>query len=166
MLKASQAFRGRGRARPQFLVDGMLGSLAVKLRILGFDTVYDKMSSDANLLEIARKSKRVLLTSDKGLILRSKLSRIPCVALTERNDADRLAELLSQLGISKIDASKSSRCSLCNGELAREEADDLGRQIYRCLDCHKKYWRGTHWEKLNKLFETVNISLSNRAASA
>ena len=37
------------KEQPRFLVDGMLGSLARKLRILGFDTVYDPKSEDDEL---------------------------------------------------------------------------------------------------------------------
>ncbi len=165
MLQAMQRSREK-RLEPQFLVDGMLGSLAVKLRILGFDTIYDKESTDSDLMKIARESKRILLTSDKGLIVQSRLSRLPCVALVQRNDAERLAELLDQLGISRVDTSKSSRCSLCNGQLEMEGTDDLARQIYRCLDCHKKYWRGSHWDKLEKLFELVNFYLSSKKGNA
>ena len=36
------------REDPMFLVDGMLGSLARKLRILGFDTLYDSKSTTKN----------------------------------------------------------------------------------------------------------------------
>lgn len=161
MLDAIQKVVGGGIGELQFLVDGMLGSLAIKLRILGFDTVYDKESSDEALIEIARKSNRILLTSDRELSLRAKRSLVICVALRERTEVDRLVELLSKLGIQKIDNARSSRCSLCNGKLESKGMDRFGKQIYQCADCEKKYWRGSHWEKLDKLFEKVNALLSN-----
>jgi uncharacterized protein with PIN domain len=151
----------RGATKLKFLVDGMLGSLAVKLRMLGFDTLYDKESSDAQLMKIAKQSKRILLTSDMSLYSRSILSQVSCIALTKKDDASRLIELLKQLNISTLDASVKSRCSICNGSLVEDLPDEFGRARYRCVACKKKYWRGSHWNNLEKLVETVNRSVSN-----
>ena len=53
------------------LCDQMLGSLATWLRFLGIDTFYVKEQlSDDDLLQIARKEKRILITKDKELTLR------------------------------------------------------------------------------------------------
>lgn len=139
----------------------MLGSLSTKLRVLGFDTLYDRESSDRKLLEIAGESGRILLTSDHELFLTAKRSRLACVGLHERTEATRLVELFSQLGITEIDSGRSSRCSLCNGELQGKKIDKLGRKVYQCKACRKRYWRGAHWQKLEALFGEVNVSLSN-----
>src|SRR5487761_797336 len=160
MFDATQKIERIGITEPQFLADGMLGTLAIKLRIQGFDTVYDKESSDAELIEIARESNRILLTSDHELSLRAKRSHVICVALRERTEVGRLVELLSKLRIQKIDTARSSRCSLCNGGLERKGMDRVGKPIYQCADCKKRYWRGAHWKKLETLFEKVNASLS------
>ncbi|MGI0080017.1 MAG: Mut7-C RNAse domain-containing protein [Nitrososphaerales archaeon] len=166
MLQAAQRIEKRSMiSELKFLVDGMLGSLSTKLRILGFDTVYDKESSDLKLLEIAKQSGRILLTSDHELLLRAKRSQVICIAVYQRSEPERLAELFSQLGLLKIDSVGPSRCSLCNGKLEDEESDVLGRKVYKCNECGKKYWRGAHWEKLEALFEKVNASLSDRELS-
>ncbi|MGI0080520.1 MAG: Mut7-C RNAse domain-containing protein, partial [Nitrososphaerales archaeon] len=80
----------------------------------------------------------------------------------QRAEPERLAELFSQLGLLKIDSMRPSRCSLCNGKLENKESDGFGRKVYKCNECGKKYWRGSHWEKLEALFEKVNASLSER----
>ncbi|MGI0001590.1 MAG: Mut7-C RNAse domain-containing protein, partial [Nitrososphaeraceae archaeon] len=49
---------------PSFLVDAMLGNIARKLRIFGYDTLYLKDTPDTSVLEIASREKRVLLTRD------------------------------------------------------------------------------------------------------
>jgi len=42
---------------PKFLVDGMLGKLARKLRIFGFDTTYLSNTDDDNLIKLELKPK-------------------------------------------------------------------------------------------------------------
>ncbi|MGI0081019.1 MAG: Mut7-C RNAse domain-containing protein, partial [Nitrososphaerales archaeon] len=89
MLQASQKIENRSRvSEPKFLVDGMLGSLSTKLRILGFDTLYDKESSDLQLLEIAKESGRILLTSDHELLLRGKRSQVICIVVYQRAEPE------------------------------------------------------------------------------
>jgi len=53
--------------RRALIVDAMLGSLARKLRIYGFDTVYDKDSEDSSMLIAAKTESRTLVTCDKEL---------------------------------------------------------------------------------------------------
>lgn len=51
----------------------MLGKIAKKLRILGFDTIYILPSTnDTEILDLLINTKRILLTSDKELFYRSK----------------------------------------------------------------------------------------------
>src|SRR4051812_44364126 len=63
-------------ARPQpvpaggFLLDVGLGSLARRLRLLGLDAAYDRTADDAALAERAGAEDRVLLTQDRGLLMR------------------------------------------------------------------------------------------------
>ncbi|RLF20494.1 MAG: hypothetical protein DRM97_07655, partial [Thermoprotei archaeon] len=45
----------------------MLGSLARWLRILGVDTLYPRDYSDEELIMLARREKRVIITRDKKL---------------------------------------------------------------------------------------------------
>ena len=55
---------------PRFVVDGMLGSLARWLRLLGYDADYDNRRDDAELVRLARAENRVLLTRDQELAAR------------------------------------------------------------------------------------------------
>src|SRR5271155_5865762 len=61
---------------PKFLVDGMLGSLSRKLRMLGFDTIYDSSSADSELRSLAKITNRILLTGDVELYITAKRSKI------------------------------------------------------------------------------------------
>jgi uncharacterized protein with PIN domain len=57
----------------RLLCDQMLGTLAKWLRLIGFDTFYaTKEMDDSELLQIAKKEKRIILTRDKELLVRGK----------------------------------------------------------------------------------------------
>ena len=73
---------------PSFLVDAMLGNIARKLRIFGYDTLYLKDTSDTSVLGIASREKRILLTRDKELFRRVIKEGIDGVLL-EEYDEDR-----------------------------------------------------------------------------
>src|SRR5437764_300843 len=50
------------RLKPIFLADAMLGNVARKLRIFGFDTLYIKDIHDDDVLKIGIAQKRIILT--------------------------------------------------------------------------------------------------------
>jgi uncharacterized protein len=147
---------------PSFLADGMLGSTARKLRILGFDTAYDGKSNDVTLIQESLDSSRVLLTSDVELFFCAKRMNARAILISGRTEEERLFQVLSIAGVKQIQVSGlESRCSVCNGRLsgtASRNSNNL--EIYRCEVCWKSYWRGSHWKKMRALFDTVNIRLS------
>jgi hypothetical protein len=54
-------------AEPRFLLDGMLGSLARWLRIMGYDALYVRDASDADMLARLVGNDRTLLPRDRQL---------------------------------------------------------------------------------------------------
>ena len=149
---------------PGFIVDGMLGTTARKLRILGFDTIYDTKSGDASLLKLAIESGRILLTGDYQLYVSAKTWRAAAVLVAGNNEEDKLFHVLDKSGVKRIDVEHlNSRCSICNGAL-----EDTGTkkydaiEIYECQVCGKRYWRGSHWKKMKSFFERVNSMLESR----
>lgn len=155
----------------RFIVDGMLGSLARKLRIYGFDTLYDASLNDNQLVRLAHTKQLILLTSDRELFAKALRSGIQSILLTEENDAERLVTVFRTLKVSSgnIDAEKS-RCASCNGELLTTDRSDLKsslpdiilkrhEQFYVCKNCGKVYWKGGHWRRLESLAREVSKSL-------
>ncbi len=55
----------------KFLADSMLGKMARWLRMLGHDVTYNVPFGDNELLEVAKKENRVLLTKDLELYQRA-----------------------------------------------------------------------------------------------
>jgi uncharacterized protein with PIN domain len=150
----------RGKSEVTFLLDSMLGSLARKLRILGFDTLYDSSSQDHALIDAACRSARILITSDFDLYGRACRSGIKSLLVKTSADEERLTEIFSKLGMHRLPSGEKSRCSVCNGELEIcPQSDRDPSPIFRCLECGKLYWKGGHWKKLDLLFSEVNRTL-------
>jgi len=144
----------------KFLVDQMLGTLAKWLRLFGFDTYYATQEiSDDELLKIAKKEQRVLITRDKELHLRAKKKKISTI-FTQSISLSEQLHLVFQSYPKIIDEiNPLSRCSLCNTSIIpikKEKAQDkVPQRIFQhhsefwyCPTCKKIYWQGTHFDKI------------------
>jgi uncharacterized protein with PIN domain len=155
----------------KFIADAMLGSLARKLRIFGYDTLYNAKINDSQVLQIALTENRTILTSDRDLFRSATKTNIDSILLTGDNDIDRLAKIFRSLqGKRKPQDPLNSRCSICNGELCninKNEASNLvpegvlhnQEKFYKCTICEKIFWIGTHWKKIIELSEKIDIRL-------
>lgn len=148
----------------------MLGSLARKMRIFGFDTLYYREGRDADLEAIAKEEDRTILTSDESLFAQSKRRGIRAILVKGRTDRARLLSVLGQAGpgaASDLGRRGTSRCAVCNGRLEVLGKDKAAtkkiparvlarhRLFYRCESCSRLYWRGRHWERLRRLVWSV-----------
>jgi uncharacterized protein with PIN domain len=141
----------------------MLGSLARKLRIFGFDTAYFREGPDSQLLALAKAEGRVVLTSDRALVANAKKRLVVALLIEGRDERERLASLeAGALKESLVLMQGVSRCALCNAPLESLRRADVGsalpsdiirrhRVYFRCPDCEKLYWKGGHWRKLRRL---------------
>jgi len=152
----------RARASgPRFVADAMLGSLARKLRIFGFDTLYVNEGTDEEIMRLAKAGDRILLTSDVELCKRSNAAGARALLVTGSDDRSRMASLSGAApGFSRRLDLGESRCALYGEleEVGRDvaEASLPGRRArhrtyYRCESCGKLYWHGKHWERLRRL---------------
>ena len=130
----------------------MLGRLARWLRFLGFDTLYYPHVSDIRLVKFAMEQERIVLTRDTALVRRKSVRDY---VLIHANEPYRqLREVLDALGLRRF--SLMSRCVACNGSLAKvsgkaELMDSVPEFVflttddfYRCTECGKLYWEGSH----------------------
>lgn len=147
--------------RPRFSADEMLGSLARWLRLMGYDTIYERDSSDTAILERARVDERILLTRDKKLAERAKEKGL---YINAREQDDQIRQAVLALGLSFDE--DLSRCTACNGELmvvSKEEASQSvpdgalrsNERFFRCRSCGKYYWKGSHWKNIRKKMEVL-----------
>lgn len=145
----------------RFVLDVHLGKLAQHLRMVGFDTLYSSSASDSDLAECSASERRILLTFDRGLLKRKNVLHGYCVR--SRDPAEQLKEVIEHFDLwDKLQP--FSRCMRCNGvlehvskaqvfdrlpEKVREYADDFTI----CSGCGRIYWKGTHYERMNKFIK-------------
>jgi len=151
----------------RFVADAMLGSLARKMRALGFDTTYYSEGDDEGILRVGRAQGRVILTADKALADRARHGSAIALLISGRSDGRRLASLLVAAKLSGVGLSRGRPfCSLCDGVLRKVRRADVAgrvplmverrhRVFYRCTSCGQYYWKGSHWKKLRWLERVV-----------
>ncbi len=140
----------------RFVLDGHLGRLAAYLRMLGFDTWYDRFADDPQLASISREESRVLLTRDVGLLKRREVELGYCVRSDKPHQ--QLREVASRFALLPH-LSPFQRCMDCNGPLnpvAKPEIAHLlpphtretKNEFSQCRDCRKVFWRGSHHARM------------------
>lgn len=142
----------------KFLCDQMLGTLAKWLRLFGYDTFYaNARINDIELIGIAKRENRVVLTRDKNFIHKAKKEKIDIIEITTTNLDDQLRQVLKDIVVNS--GAVLSRCSLCNTvvqkikkELVRNRVPhrvfENNERFWLCPTCDKIYWTGTHTDEI------------------
>lgn len=147
----------------RFVLDIHLGKLATSLRLLGFDTLYRNNYSDPELAEISATQERILLTRDKGLLMRSLVTYGYYVR--ETNPERQVIEVLRRFDLFNCVA-PFKRCLRCNGLLEPVGKESLIDQLpektqlhmdefHRCAECSQVYWKGSHYERMQNFINRV-----------
>ena len=149
------------------MVDINVGGLAKWLRAIGYDTIFPKENGDNELVRIALRANRVLVTRDAGIVLR-RVVRIGqmSVALIEKDDLrSQLKQLVQDL---ELDLSGGfSLCVCCNEPLHSIDKQDVADLLppYVLLtqpkfcersECRRVYWPGTHWANMKSELSQVS----------
>lgn len=147
----------------RFVLDVHLGTLARRLRLLGFDTWYRTDAQDQELVDIAVRDHRILLSRDRQLLLRRAIVHGYC----PRSDdpEQQLAEVADRYDLAERQA-PLTRCVRCNGRLVaaskHEVFEDLPERtrgafdtFARCGDCHRVYWPGAHTPAIGRILSRV-----------
>ncbi|MCU7899350.1 MAG: Mut7-C ubiquitin/RNAse domain-containing protein [Candidatus Thiodiazotropha sp. (ex Lucinoma aequizonata)] len=100
---------------PRFMADAHLSKLSRYLRLLGFDCLFFNDACDRNLARISVEQGRVLLASDRGLLMRRNITHGCFIHATEPRQHKRVFDLVKDFGTSqstKIDSIFNSLLSL------------------------------------------------------
>jgi uncharacterized protein with PIN domain len=157
--------------QPRFAADAMLGRLARWLRMLGFDTTYNAVLSDSDLVRLAGDEGRILLTRDRRLLrdLRPEFAH----EVRQDEPLDQLRELVAALDL-PAPAELFTRCMLCNAVLPPpldEEAAahllppavrGIPGPVRRCPVCDRVYWHGSHVRRMSEALERAVPGWLNR----
>jgi hypothetical protein len=154
----------------KFLTDGMLGKLTRWLRLLGYDVKYSRSLSDEQLIEIAKRENRILLTRDLKLYRQAMTQKINSFFVERATEAKKLASLVRQFNLNLDFDVTVSRCPKCNAKIKpipKEKVVDkipettasYYNEFWECPSCKKIYWQGAHWKRINKTLEEAKKAL-------
>ena len=158
-IAAVTHLRERPLRDPSFILDVHLGRLAKYLRMLGFDSLYENDYTKHEIVEIAAKEKRTILTRNTNLLKMKSVTR--GYAVRSPDPEKQTLEVIRRFDLSDI-IKPFSRCLLCNGriesvakDIISDTLDELTRRyydtFYRCIHCGKIYWEGSHYERMKTL---------------
>jgi uncharacterized protein with PIN domain len=160
-METARASNG-GDEAPRFLADAMLGRLAKWLRILGYDAAYFP-GEDRDLVRLARRDGRILLTRDTRLLQWRGLP--PHFFIQSDHVAEQLRQVVRALGLN-VAAPPGRRCIRCNEILEpRAKAEVHGlvpefvwshhQAFWGCTRCRRIYWAGTHRQRMEETIRAL-----------
>ncbi len=151
------------------MADAMLGKVAKKLRIFGFDTEYLANTDDNEIINRCSDRKRIILTRDKQLYKRLTKLNIPSFPIISDNELETLIIIMKESNINYVLSvpNDNTRCSLCNATLDKAQKSSLGdivpkkvfenaNVLFKCSICKKVYWDGKHTKELNQIIDKIN----------
>ena len=155
--------------QPRFVLDCHLGKLAYYLRMLGFDTLYRHDFQDGELIALSNDERRTLLSRDRSLIEESSLSR--AYRVRETNPKLQVLEVLRRFDLFGL-SRPLQRCLRCNTFLIPinkgaviDRLPPMVKERYEefqtCRMCHRVYWKGSHYQRMQAFIEEVFASESS-----
>jgi uncharacterized protein with PIN domain len=148
---------------PRFVLDIHLGKLATSLRMLGFDTLYRNDYTDQELAQISSTQGRILLTRDRGVLMRSVVTHGYYVR--ETHPPQQVVEVLQRFDLFGA-VVPFQRCLRCNSLLQpvsketiidqlQPQTQEYMDEFHRCSECGQIYWKGSHYERMQQFIKQV-----------
>lgn len=147
----------------RFICDVHLGKLTKYLRLLGFDTYFDKNINDNEIITISLSEKRIILTRDRQMLKNNRITHGCWIRSTDPRAQIREVmarfDLLNQL-------KPFTRCMECNGilqDVSKEEISEnlpprtrrYYREFWKCQACGNIYWEGSHYVNMKKQIQNL-----------
>lgn len=159
-LKLREDYEGK----PTFILDVHLGKLAKYLRRFNFDTTYRNDYDDEEIVEIANKEKRIILSRDHGLLKRKEVKW--AVFISYDDPKKQLKEVFHRFNLFNYYDKKNTRCVNCNHKLIKVKKSKIidrlepktkkyFNKFKLCPNCNKIYWEGSHYKKTEELIEKI-----------
>ncbi|MBE9512875.1 MAG: Mut7-C RNAse domain-containing protein [Chloroflexi bacterium] len=153
---------GRPINNPKFIVDHNVGKLARWLRMMGYDTLFFSGSNDSYMVAMAQNEDRIILTKDTQIMKRRLVTSGQIKTVFIQSDEPEL-QILQVIDTLNLDTKFKpfTICLECNQPLlerSKPQVKDLvppyvfqtQSQYMECPNCHRIYWRGTHWQAMTK----------------
>ena len=127
---------------PTFFVDAMLGNIAKKLRLMGYDSKYESNIQDDDLINLARKEQRIIISRDENLVKKALKLEINSIFLEKNEETKQFREIIDKLNLKIIEINGDrARCPLCNIKTKYVNKDNVKNKIpVKILEQNEKFW--------------------------
>ena len=158
----------------KFIADVMLGRLAKRMRLFGFDVLYDRTFDDNDIIRFSLEQDRLILTKDTGLAARPMA--VNHLFITSDEIRTQMQQILAIFPPDVL-FQPLTRCSECNELLvaiSRKKVKDLvpvyvsekHETFLQCMICKRVYWTGTHVGRMGLAKTNKKVpGSSNRSGS-
>jgi uncharacterized protein with PIN domain len=149
----------------KFVADSMVGKLAKWLRVLGYDTHYQRHYGPGAIGMLIGEG-RYLLSRHKGT---AEMHR-NAMLLHGNRVGEQLVELRERVPLTPVQSQWFRRCVICNVLLEHVQKDEARENvpeyifyqnmtgIRSCPSCGRYYWPGSHRERMMRQLEEWGFS--------
>lgn len=141
----------------KFAADCMLGTLAKWLILLGHDVAYFARIEDHDLVLLARRERRTILTRDRRLVQRRGAA--DHILIRSQDLRDQIVQVLEERRLRIRKDSLFRRCIKCNRRTRPVPKASVRRVVppyvfltqrrfTRCPACRRVFWRATHVSRM------------------
>jgi hypothetical protein len=153
----------------KFILDVHLGKLAKALRLFGFDSLYENNYDDRMIVGVSETENRIVLTRDRNLLKHRSVS-VGCWIRSQFAEM-QLMEVINRYDLkSKFQFFK--RCVECNGMIESVTKASVLHLLlpktilyyddfFQCTNCQRVYWRGSHYQYMQKFIERIEETVNN-----
>ncbi|MEW6303646.1 MAG: Mut7-C RNAse domain-containing protein [Verrucomicrobiota bacterium] len=149
---------------PNFVCDVGLGGLARWLRAAGYEADWIPGIDDEDLVLLAQRTGRTILTTDSLMMERRVLRDgvVPALWVPPTLKVrEQLAIVLRDLRLPM----RAPLCMRCGGKLRTVTKEEVRDRIppktrlwldeyFVCTRCHQLFWEGTHWQRIKRRLAT------------
>lgn len=147
----------------KFILTHEVGRLAKWLRIMGFDSAYQKKDDKRELVLKSLREDRIVVSRNASL---ARYTGIRFIHIKSDLLEEQLKQLKEEIGLPVNEEDMFTRCVICNEvlmEIKKEEIEDkvpefvykTNEHFMECPACNKIYWQGTHWGNAKEIIQKL-----------
>jgi len=134
--------------------------------MMGYDTLFFSGGEDSAMVAIALAENRVIITRDTQIVKRRLVTsgRLRVILITDDKPEVQLRQVVAALRLDTC-LKPFSICLECNQPLVARSKEEVRERVppyvfkpqeqyQECPACHRIYWRGSHWQAMNKKLES------------
>jgi len=141
--------------------------------MMGHDVEYSNSLDDSELLTMAKKDHRILLTRDFDLYRHAVGKEVDAFYVEGQTEQERLAELAARFDIRLEIDMATSRCPKCNTQVKPVSKKEVATRVekntfehytefWECPKCGQVYWQGAHWARIRETLKTAGKNLQKQ----